>query len=569
MAIINLREGVTSTSSQDEVTIINNNVTSLALNDLTNVDATTGLANGKVIKYNSTNTRWQVADDNSVAAINDLSDVDTTGVANGKILVYNSTSGNFVIGDKSSVYTDSDAQAVVDLNTNGFITASSTSTLTNKSGNVSQFTNDSGYITGYTVTQSDVTAHQAALSITESQISDLSHYTNANAISAVEGESTLDLTGAVSIANSLTVESSNLTDIRRVSTTNNLGVQITKDRNDTGSLDDLRSTIGFAVANNTTTKYLGMLAVVDDSTDGKKFILRSLADDGSSGTDLLTVDTDKVFSGRRFKIQYASTDVTKPSGEFIVDADGLSGGNNQNRVAAFEVAKRSSNTTRRNRLDFKHIDSDDETVRYDVSLMARKNSSGQKQFEIQLYQDDRSALLGTPLVAQHDTSDGENSVTVTDRLFLNTTDTDTVPNSFRMTANMTGVSDTIHNYLNSIQNFGSNTIPDGAQSKYTFVASDDTLGERNVGALVAKYDSTEADNEIILQSTLYNGTPQGNISVNGSRLTSSVPFVAVSKTTTERNALTGQNGMIIYNTNTNRLEFYQNGAWVYYTATAV
>ena len=64
MAIINLREGVTSTSSQDEVTIINNNVTSLALNDLTNVDATTGLANGKVIKYNSTNTRWQVADDN-------------------------------------------------------------------------------------------------------------------------------------------------------------------------------------------------------------------------------------------------------------------------------------------------------------------------------------------------------------------------------------------------------------------------------------------------------------------------------------------------------------------------
>jgi len=35
-----------------------------------------------------------------------------------------------------------------------------------------------GYITGYTVTQSDVTAHQAALSLTESQISDLSHYTN-------------------------------------------------------------------------------------------------------------------------------------------------------------------------------------------------------------------------------------------------------------------------------------------------------------------------------------------------------------------------------------------------------
>ena len=41
---------------------------------------------------------------------------------------------------------------------------------------VSSFTNDSGYITDYTVTQGDVTAHQAALSITESQISDLGNY---------------------------------------------------------------------------------------------------------------------------------------------------------------------------------------------------------------------------------------------------------------------------------------------------------------------------------------------------------------------------------------------------------
>ena len=39
---------------------------------------------------------------------------------------------------------------------------------------LSSFANDSGYIT--TVTQSDVTAHQAALTITESQISDLANY---------------------------------------------------------------------------------------------------------------------------------------------------------------------------------------------------------------------------------------------------------------------------------------------------------------------------------------------------------------------------------------------------------
>jgi hypothetical protein len=65
-------------------------------------------------------------------------------------------------------------------------TADRTFTLPDKSGtvavtsdiptNVSELTNDSGFITGYTVTQSDVTTHQAALSITESQISDLGSY---------------------------------------------------------------------------------------------------------------------------------------------------------------------------------------------------------------------------------------------------------------------------------------------------------------------------------------------------------------------------------------------------------
>lgn len=41
---------------------------------------------------------------------------------------------------------------------------------------ISSFTNDSGYITGYAVTQADVTRHQTALTITESQISDLKSY---------------------------------------------------------------------------------------------------------------------------------------------------------------------------------------------------------------------------------------------------------------------------------------------------------------------------------------------------------------------------------------------------------
>ena len=55
-------------------------------------------------------------------------------------------------------------------------------------------TNTAGFITDYTVTQADVTQHQAALTITESQISDLDHYTNADFDTQLATKSTSDLT---------------------------------------------------------------------------------------------------------------------------------------------------------------------------------------------------------------------------------------------------------------------------------------------------------------------------------------------------------------------------------------
>lgn len=39
-------------------------------------------------------------------------------------------------------------------------------------------------------------------------------------------------------------------------------------------------------------------------------------------------------------------------------------------------------------------------------------------------------------------------------------------------------------------------------------------------------------------------------------------WIAPNMTTTERNALTAENGMIIYNTTTNQFNFYENGSWV-------
>ena len=55
-------------------------------------------------------------------------------------------------------------------------TSGSYADLTGTPTNVSDFTNDEGFITDYTVTESDVTGHEASLTLTESQISDLQSY---------------------------------------------------------------------------------------------------------------------------------------------------------------------------------------------------------------------------------------------------------------------------------------------------------------------------------------------------------------------------------------------------------
>ena len=55
-------------------------------------------------------------------------------------------------------------------------TSGSYSDLSGKPTKVSDFTNDSAFISGYTVTQEDVTGHQSAITITESQISDFGDY---------------------------------------------------------------------------------------------------------------------------------------------------------------------------------------------------------------------------------------------------------------------------------------------------------------------------------------------------------------------------------------------------------
>ena len=68
----------------------------------------------------------------------------------------------------------------------------------------------SGYLTSYTVSESDVTTHQAALSITESQISDLQSYlTSADLSTVATTGSYSDITGTPALATVATTGSYN------------------------------------------------------------------------------------------------------------------------------------------------------------------------------------------------------------------------------------------------------------------------------------------------------------------------------------------------------------------------
>jgi hypothetical protein len=103
------------------------------LDELTDVTITTPTTN-QVLKYNG--SIWVNGNDTDTGILyTDLSV--TTAAAGSPALSYNNTNGVFT-------YTPPDLTS--------YITASSTDTFTNKSGNISQWTNDSGYLTSETYT---------------------------------------------------------------------------------------------------------------------------------------------------------------------------------------------------------------------------------------------------------------------------------------------------------------------------------------------------------------------------------------------------------------------------------
>ena len=165
---------------------------------------------------------------------------------------YSNTNTGFITASSTDTLTNKSGNISMFTNDSGYITASSTDTLTNKSGNISMFTNDAGYLTSFTetndlsaavvwanvpnanITQSSVTQHQAALSIATSQLTGTvtnaqlaGSITNAKLVnsSVTIGSDTVALGGTQTDLNGITsLDVDNITvDANTISTTDTNG----------------------------------------------------------------------------------------------------------------------------------------------------------------------------------------------------------------------------------------------------------------------------------------------------------------------------------------------------------
>jgi hypothetical protein len=93
--VLNTAGGITSNHTAAHTLVSNGGgVSSLAA--LSDVD-TTGIANDKILKYNSTSSKWVMADDaegTTIAALTDITDVNT-GATNGQVLNWNNTTSKW------------------------------------------------------------------------------------------------------------------------------------------------------------------------------------------------------------------------------------------------------------------------------------------------------------------------------------------------------------------------------------------------------------------------------------------------------------------------------------------
>lgn len=206
-----------------------------AIIDMFYIDSPT---NGQILKYNTSNARFEldtdatgsataattfVGDDSTGTAVNPgetFKIAGATGITtavSGDTITITGTAQDFAYGSLTGTPTIPTNNNQL-TNGSAFITASSTDTLTNKSGAVSMFTNDAGYITNdgngdLTITGSTITSSGDTIDIDDTLRFNKNYKEDINALTSSTGitvDASLASVHTVTLAHSTTFTISNL-----------------------------------------------------------------------------------------------------------------------------------------------------------------------------------------------------------------------------------------------------------------------------------------------------------------------------------------------------------------------
>jgi hypothetical protein len=361
--------------------------------------------------------------------------------------------------------------------------------------------------------------------------------------------------------------------LQRSSTAENSGVVVAS--KNVGSGGDLTHRVPyfFNITDETDSHTFANIHARREGTSERYITLSTFDDDTTNRKDVLEIfRTSADLYGATLQGTLTASPDTGDTPVATLNAD-LTGsaGNVANAADVLVVTKKHNTSSRFTNIKFQSKDGSN--TYHNHSIGSRRTGSGVNDKFFQIYEhDDAGTAAPAELVRfkknlNYTTSNGLTEMQMTGRINLTGLNADDMPNSNITEVDMDGTTATIHNMLTGIMNFGGSSIANASVLTFSGEATNDAGGGLStpdrIGQLRFEYRTTEAENRVELTSQQHDKTAQGRLFVDGEKAgVELVPFQVESFTTTERNALSAANGMIIYNSTDSKMQAYAGGSWV-------